>query len=53
MDSPVIFHVLLMTNPEPQVTVGTFPMVSVFWGQSKPGKLMFLIPLTAHNTEPH
>lgn len=45
VDSPVIFHVLLMTNPEPQVTVGTFPMVSVFWGQGRPGKLLFLVPV--------
>lgn len=43
VDSPVIFHMLIMTNPEPQVTVGSFPMVSVFRGQSKPGKLMFVL----------
>lgn len=43
VDSPVTFHMLIMTNPEPQVTVGSFPMVSVFRGQSKPGKLMFVL----------
>lgn len=49
VNSPIIFHVLIMTNPESQVTVGTFPMVSMFWGQSKLGKLlsvlMFLVPV--------
>lgn len=39
---------LVTTNPEPQVTVGTFPLTSVLWGQSKPGKPLIPVNCPQH-----